>query len=141
LLHCSIGDSYADAWGDSTAMGVIALAVYRERERYEPSYGLGGLGELRKPGRPAEAPSADFSRRSRPSQEAGTGFGEEEWSPSHNVSFEPEATPVAKYFVKYEWHDTLCRKGVIRCGRDGNRFWHDDDREEGYAPPPPRDRY
>ncbi|MDX1607184.1 MAG: hypothetical protein R3202_13415, partial [Candidatus Competibacterales bacterium] len=33
------GDSYAAAWGDYSAMGVVAVAVYRERPRYRRDSG------------------------------------------------------------------------------------------------------
>jgi hypothetical protein len=52
------------------------------------------------------------------------------------VAFDPERRAVERLFLKYEWHATLCRKGVIDCGIPAplprNRFWDD-----GFAPPPP----
>jgi hypothetical protein len=69
----------------------------------------------------------------------GTGYGESEWSPSRRVEFEPARRPFARFFLKYAWRDTLCREGVIDCGRDRprpyNRSW---DENDDYAPPPPR---
>ncbi len=114
-------DSYAEAFQDRSAMGVIAVATFREK-RYEarPEY------ELR-----------HGMRRGQAKSQPGTGFGESEWSPSVQVEFEPEHRPVSRHFLKYEWRKTLCRKGVIDC-RDSqpkNRFWPDD--EGGYAPYPP----
>jgi hypothetical protein len=43
-----------------------------------------------------------------------------------------------KLFFKYEWRETLCRKGILReCSHDSgnsdNRLW----KEDGFAPPPP----
>ena len=53
----------------------------------------------------------------------------------HRVEFDAEEVAVARHFIKYEWRETLCRKGVIDCRRrEPNRFWDDDD----YAPYPPR---
>jgi hypothetical protein len=121
-------DSYAEAWGDRSAMGVIAVAVYPEREAYRPWQRDGRSNENRAQRAPSAQPQAP-----------GTGFGDEEWSPSRRVDFEPENRPLARYFIKYEWRDTLCRKGIIDCNkprRPRNRFWDDRD-DDRYAPYPP----
>jgi hypothetical protein len=125
------GDSYAGALDDDSAMGVIAVASYREiakqpRKLRKPRPAVGGLsGRAAAPGKKQEAEAR-----------AGTGFGEQQWSPSYRVRFRPDARSARKYFVKYEWHQALCAKRVIDCARPGNRFWpevgHDD-----YAPYPP----
>lgn len=121
-------NSYAAAWGDSSAMGVIAMAVYAERPRPQilnkKDEGVGG--------------SASESRAAAPA--AGTGFGETTYSPSTTVAFEPNPEPMEKLFLKYEWRETLCRKGILRdcshdSGNSGNRLWPQND---GFAPPPPR---
>lgn len=65
---------------------------------------------------------------------AGTGFGEETYSPSIRVRFTPESRAAERHFLKYEWRDTLCRKGIVDCRFTRNRFWNDD---EGYVPYPP----
>ena len=138
------GDSYSGAWGDYSAMGVIAVAAFRERAPYQPpppqpwaqedSVREYQRGLPRKSEKSAPLGAAPGSRA-----EPGTGYGESEWSPSRRVEFEPLQKPFAQYFLKYTWRDTLCRQGVIDC--DGgrrpprNRFWKDDD--DDYAPPPP----
>jgi len=126
----SAADSYAASFGDRSAMGVIAVAVYPEIRRYDPPcYGSSQEMTRDKATRSA-APSARMEGKS-----AGTGYGREEYSPSRLVAFEPESRPVEKIFLKYEWRSTLCRKGIIRCCRKPephNRLWDD----EGFAPPP-----
>jgi len=117
-------NSYAAAWGDNSAMGVIAMAVYAERPRPQ-IYNKD------------EAMSGSASRAATPS--AGTGFGESTYSPSMTVSFEPSPEPMEKLFFKYEWREALCRKGILQecshdSGNSGNRLWKDD----GFAPPPSR---
>ncbi|MFO1350568.1 MAG: hypothetical protein U1F68_07795 [Gammaproteobacteria bacterium] len=122
------GDSYSAAWGDYSAMGVIAVAAFKERVPvYEP--------------RPDQDLSRRSDKRAAPGARAepGTGFGEEEYSPSRQVEFLAEDRAFARYFLKYEWREGLCEKNVIRCHREherepDNRFWNDD----RYAPPPPR---
>jgi hypothetical protein len=126
------GDSYsATTFQDTSAMGLIAVAVYREKEQ-PPMI----EEKLRRESAPA-APSmesADRSKSMAKDQAAGTGFGEGQYSPTVRVAFDPERKPIQKTLVKYEWRETLCRKGIINCGQEGrNRLW-----DEGeYAPFPP----
>lgn len=119
-------DSYAAAFRDESAMGVIAVAVYPEVRRYEAPQEMS-----REKGAAKGAPSARAQ-----SESAGTGFGREEYSPARTVAFEPEAVAAEKIYLKYEWRSTLCRKGIVDCGRawpHRNRMWDDD----GFAPHPP----
>ena len=62
------------------------------------------------------------------------GFGREEYSPSRQVSFDPEVRAVESILVKYEWRATLCSKRIIpcgtTCGQTSNRLWDN----YGYAP-------
>ena len=128
-------DSYATAFNDESAMGVIAVAVYPEVRRYEPPVGM--LQERSGAAAPA-APSVKKRAKAadRMEESAGTGYGREEYSPVRTVEFEPESGAWEKIYIRYEWRETLCRKGIITCGRyqpPRNRMWDDD----GYAPPPP----
>lgn len=130
----SSDNSYADAWGDRTAMGVIAIAVYEEKHRehyynkkHKESSPKRQMGKSRS-GYLAE-------------ESAGTGFGEEEYSPTVRVTFKAKNKPIIKQFIKYEWRESLCKRGVINChnyrdDRDDNRFWPEDS-NHGYAPYPP----
>jgi hypothetical protein len=131
-----VPDSYAAAFGDESAMGVISVAVYPEIRRYEPppdlSYSSSGKrSQDGIKGKASPSPSAEAS------ENAGTGFGREEYSPSRRVHFDPEKIAVESILIKYEWRDTLCRKKIINCGRtyghSYNRLWDGD----GFAPPPP----
>ncbi len=120
------GDSYAvRTFHDSSAMGVIAVAVYREKERPQPLY---------EQKRRENAPEAESAPKALMDEAAGTGFGDEQYSPAVRVAFEPEPAPIQKTLVKYEWREVLCRKGILRCGQElGNRLWDQDE----YAPFPP----
>jgi len=123
-------DSYAEkVFADASAMGTIALAVYREKlPEIIPYSG----SSLRSKEAPAEAaPGASAGSRSadrveqKKAEEAGTGFGETTYSPARVVQFDPEHTTAEKIVLKYEWRSELCRKGIIPCGPK-NRFWPDD---------------
>ena len=118
-------DSYADAWGDHSAMGVIAVAVFRERRADPP---------VLRPQKRRPATTRSFR-----AEAAGTGFGEETHSPSRRVRFEPRHQPDLRIFIKYEWRSTLCRRGIVECRRHHrphwrhhNRFWPEDE----FAPYP-----
>ncbi len=122
-------DAYAEkVFADASAMGTIALAVYREKlPEIIPYSGSSsrlkeGPGEAA-PGASAGSRSAD--RAEKKTQEAGTGFGETTYSPARMVHFDPEHTTAEKIVLKYEWRSELCRKGIIPCGPK-NRFWPDD---------------
>ncbi len=124
------GDSYSErTFQDSSAMGLIAAAVYHEKER--PA-----LEMKRSDSAPAapQASQSDKSAARAKEESAGTGFGDAHFSPTIQVAFEPEAVAAQKTLIKYEWRETLCRKGIIRCGGEtGNRLWDETD----YAPFPP----
>ena len=122
------GDSYAAAFHDESAMGVIAVAVYPELPRREESR---DLSQAPPTSAQRGAPAAKAEGES-----AGTGFGRQEHSPVRVVAFEPEGTAAEKILIKYEWRATLCQQGVIACGHprpSRNRIWDN----EGFAPPPP----
>jgi hypothetical protein len=119
-------DSYAEkVFSDASAMGTIALAVYRERLR-EPIHSFDTPSRMNQApaGSAAPAPmeSRVYDRAEKKSEQAGTGFGETTYSPVRMVQFEAERTAAEKIIMKYEWRPELCRKGIIGC-EPGNRFW------------------
>ena len=133
-----VADSYSAAFGDRSAMGVIAVAIYPEVERVEPSAPPAGLSRDQSGSAGPQAPRAKKSAPGdRAMESAGTGYGQEEYSPSRVVAFEPEANALETLLIKYEWRTTLCRMGIAVCtpaGTPPNRLWD----EGGFAPPPPR---
>lgn len=155
-------DSYAEAFGDRSAQGVIAMAVYRDRDwqaRLEQERREQELrdqeqrrqrGERYSGGAAPEA-AADSSASgsapaaSRANEKAaaaappGTGFGDRRYDPAQQVEFRAERQPMSRSFLKYEWAETLCRKGISCDGprepKRHNRFWPND--TYGFAPYPP----
>lgn len=143
-------DSYAEAFGDRSARGVIAVAVFREVAPPAPVY----QPSLKRPdSRAADAeadayptpPPASAEQRSagnaedgrRRDESAGTGYGDRRIDHAVRVEFAAHANPESRHFIKYEWRETLCRKKLLECGEQ-NRFW--DESVLGFAPPPPRRR-
>ncbi len=139
-------NSYAEAFGDKSAMGVIALAVFNERPKKMVRKGL--RSRLNKTIGDADISSAmeaeDSLARSesRSAPQAGTGFGEQTYSPVRLVQFQANRSPAEKYFYKYEWREALCMKRIVNCGEPENRFWPENlvskgSARYGYAPSPP----
>jgi len=126
-------DSYAEkVFADASAMGTIALAVYREKLPEVTHFRDKPLGMQEAPAAAAprasgESAAADRSEAKK-SEQAGTGFGETTHSPARVVDFEPERAVAEKIVMKYEWRSELCKKGIIGCAGCGgcgpsNRFW------------------
>jgi hypothetical protein len=153
-------DAYAEAFGDRSARGVIAVAVYREkqpiwlsqelerRKRMDaPRDAVGGAAgadtDRAAPRASAPPPAANGALESQPSRDAkaersepGTGYGEVRNEPAVRVAFDAEPRASSRVFLKYEWHDTLCRKRILDCDSEpANRLWPDD--ALSFAPPPP----
>jgi len=126
-------DSYAEAFGDRSARGVIAVAVYGEVAPPPPYRAY----EERERGSGAAAPSAPRSARSDSAAEksAGTGYGDRRIDRAVQVEFVASDKSPTRHFIKYEWRETLCRKHLVDCSQK-NRFW--DESVLGFAPPPPR---
>jgi hypothetical protein len=126
--------SYAEAFGDRSARGVIAVAVFRENLP-SPTQALSERESklARSAAPPASAGAADEARRER--SEPGTGFGDRREDAAVRVAFEAARHPSSRLFLKYEWPNSLCRRGLLQCDDDGNRFWDD---ELAFAPHPPR---
>lgn len=126
-------DSYAEAFGDRSAKGVIAVAVYREKERplelHRRPYSKDS------PAAPAAGRADERSASSKQAAEPGTGFGDRRYEPATRVAFNAESRASSRVFLKYEWPETLCRKRIADCASDGNRFW---DEDLAFAPYPRR---
>lgn len=118
-------DSYAEAFGDRSARGVIAVAVYREEVPRQ---------ELRERESKSERTPAPATADA--AAEPGTGFGDAREEAAVRVAFTAAARPSSKLFLKYEWPKSLCRRGLMTCDDDRNRFWND--HELVFARPPPR---
>ena len=134
----TVEDSYAAAFGDTSAMGVVAMAVYPEKPTPPPPPSPPpGIRRFRCEDSTGAAAAPEMSRQSRKFEgksAPGTGYGEEVYSPSFTVEFDPETVAREKCLIKYEWRETLLRTGILRGPSvPRNRLW-----DGGYCPPPPR---
>jgi len=136
-------DSYAEAFGDRSARGVIAVAVYGEVPPPRPVYQPGvererSADSARAPaaGEPStRAGAASGKSAPRRDESAGTGYGDRRADHAVQVEFVARPNADGRHFIRYEWRESLCRKHLIECGEQ-NRFW--DESTLGFAPPPPR---
>ncbi|HOY67965.1 MAG TPA: hypothetical protein PLP29_13840 [Candidatus Ozemobacteraceae bacterium] len=115
-------DSYAAAWGDSSQIGYITIAVFDERRPWIEER----LSMKDEAGAP-RASSKIAPDRMHESSEAGTGYGEHEYSPVQAVDFDAESFARDRISIRYDWPSH-------RHGRDIRPY---DDHSERFAPPPP----
>jgi hypothetical protein len=138
-------DSYAQAFDDDSAMGVIAVAVFEEnlpvlaKRNKEYSFHTPQSAAKNRSHRPSSRNDSVASESTE--KEAGTGFGEHATSHVRHVKFKAKRHALSKNFYKYEWRESLCNKKIIDCAHHhyhekNNRFWPKD-YEVGYAPHPP----
>ncbi len=127
-------DSYAErVFSDASAMGTIAVAVYREKYHAVTPVTPPYCDDYRSNSRGAgKRTSSEKQKSESADREAGTGFGETTYSPAREVPFEPENAVAGRVVLKYEWRQELCRKGIASC-KPANRFWPVSD---GFAPMP-----
>ena len=124
-------DSYSATWDDYSSMGVIAVEVFDELKQNRKRQEISGSS------------SGRASKQVKPTESrAGTGMGEDSWSPSRRVSFKPRKHPIKKKYIEYEWRSTLCSEHIVSCSdeypdyHDISKFWSSGDwvyRHE-YAP-------
>ena len=138
------GESYAGAFGDHSAMGVIAVAAFAEETPPPQSQNYRQEQRSDRAGAPVPMPeAAGKSSSAAPAEEAdaqpGTGFGEGHQSHVVRVHFKPQRRPFAKQFIKYEWRQTLVRLGYLDAPKPHNRFWPEGNQAsvDGYSPYPP----
>jgi hypothetical protein len=136
FIFTDVENSYAESWGDRSAMGVIAVTAFRELPHVQPQR----QSDRKKMAPSASAPPGEArSERSMESADAaGTGFGDSHDSRSVRVHFKPQQHSFAKQFLKYEWRESLVRLGIIRETPPVNRFWSEQlGQAQNYAPYPP----
>jgi hypothetical protein len=147
----SLPNSYAARTGRPDNVGVIGVAVFREKVRYVPPPALSPEAQARKesnsasPPAPAAGASSDAvgsiagARRSeRAAQESriGTGHGRSEYSATSYTDFErASTTPDEVIAIHYDSRENLIAMGVIPGPRTSpNPF----PAAVGFVPDPPR---
>jgi hypothetical protein len=147
-------DSYAARTGRPDNVGVIGVAVFRERvyqtyNSYEEDYGYRDDRYREKSSAGNQAGSADAAApaaksqrsiaQSESRQELGTGHGERRYDPARSTTFERESAypnQVSKVF--YDSYEALVDRGIIRDYRRRNRGNRPDAFPIGFVPDPYR---
>lgn len=115
-----LSDSYAARTGRPDNVGVIGVAVFRERQpccRHHPHHPLEerAAGNAPAPASQAERQSADEYSSRRERGKLGTGHGHREDSPAHYVDFQrSSSTPEETIVIYYDSRKNLMARGVIR---------------------------
>lgn len=121
-----LSKSYAARTGRPENVGVIGVAVFRERRpccRHHPFQDRDGVSPQSSAER-AEAPAADKSLARRP-QDLGTGHGHRETSHAEYVDFQRAShTPAETIVIYYDSRENLVARGVIQ---DSRRYADRDD--------------
>lgn len=148
-------DSYAARTGRPDNVGVIGVAVFRERryqaynnyeedrgyrdDRYEPQAskryrsGAGAAADAAAPAAKAQGSYAESESR----QELGTGHGERRYDPARQTTFEREGSyPNQMSKIFYDSYEALVDRGIIRDYRYRNRDRGPDAFPIGFVPDP-----
>lgn len=161
-----IADSYAARMGDATNVGVVGVAVFKEKKwrprppppiassksRLGSGYGGGGRAAPEAEAAPSYDSADSLAGGSyaprRESSGIGTGYGEDQYSPASETHFtrRNSSRPDARLAIYYDDYDGLVARGVIRRPYypppqypDPQPFPYTND--NGFAPPPPPTYY
>jgi hypothetical protein len=123
------GDAYAARTGRPDDLGVIGVALFRERES-RPVADLAAVAPAPGAARQDAATDAKAARSTLESSAGvaaplGTGHGRSEWSPAQRVEFErASAHPDQRVVIRYDRRENLVAQGVLPAPR---RPWHEPD--------------
>ncbi len=135
----ALPDSYAARTGRPDNVGVIGLAVFRERQRMKPQSG-GFLNRERREADRADAPTsppANAEKRAAP--QLGTGHGRSETSYAQYTDFERASdTPTETIAIYYDSYENLAALGVPVGQTPLARFRPDPFPDRGRFTPDPR---
>lgn len=122
-----LSDSYAARTGRPENVGVIGVAVFRERRpccRPYPYHDRDAASPQSSPER-AEAPASSDESLARRRQDLGTGHGHRETSPAEYVDFQRGShAPAETIVIYYDSRKNLVARGVIQ---DSRRYADRDD--------------
>jgi len=144
------GDSYAARTGRPDNLGVIGIAVYRERSAPEPQVGIAAAG----PGaemetqqrtvapampRASAKPATDAASRYESAPTLGTGHGQVEGAPAYATTFDRQSRPAQVTQLRYDTRQALLARGIAVPYPVVTHGWRDAPQAfpSGFVPDPP----
>lgn len=123
-------DAYATRTGRPDDLGVIGVALFRERDRQvllESAEHAAPAASARQESSADMAAKGGVAESAAPAASLGTGHGRREWSPARRVAFERMGSrPDQRVAIRYERRDNLLAMGVLprpsRSRRHPNPF-------------------
>lgn len=160
----ALPNSYAARTGRPDNVGVIGVAVFREKVRYVPPSAppvtqpsarsqsdtrsdasqeaarSAGAAQTQAPKSSASnEQAADSASRERSEQRLGTGHGRSEYAPTQHVAFErAQSTPDEMIMIHYDSRDNLIAMGAIPQPHRSHRAPDPFPGQVGFVPDPPR---
>ena len=112
------GAAYATRTGRPDDLGVIGVALFREREprwAYSPELSAGTAGAARQESAADQkAARSAVEANAAPAPSLGTGHGRREWSPVQQVAFERASDrPDERIVIRYDRRENLVAMGVL----------------------------
>jgi hypothetical protein len=149
FVFTDLPDSYAARTGRPDNVGVIGIAVFRERRIYLPRHPRYAPPPVANAARErsaskaaapaAESAAADSAYGGVARQGIGTGHGEREWAPVGSTSFVRASTrPAQVTQLRYDDYDTLVALGVLPRPYVGYPAQSPSAFPGGFVPDPPR---
>lgn len=141
FVFTDLPDSYAARTGRPDNVGVVGIAVFRERRYLPPppiARALGG-SRLRQEAPAPSARAAESMARDAVPQQLGTGHGDREWSPVGQTAFERASPyPAQVTQLRYDSMEALVAMGIVPRWRDRYASTGPRAFPGGFVPDPPR---
>ena len=141
FVFTALPDSYAARTGRPDHVGVIGIAVFRERQPAATPSPPVAREAARVESRTAESAAAWPAPSAPVQQHLGTGHGQRQWSPAGQTRFDRAGHPAQFTRLRYDAPGALAARGILPRARP----WHDRARPQAFpggfvADPPPRRR-
>lgn len=132
FTFATLPETYAAQTGRADQVGVIGVAVFRERYRRPPPPSVAMQDKA------SESSAQGAARAPAASRSIGTGHGASQWSPVNTTTFERASSQPAEVVrLDYDRRSALVRRGIVRS----HSSWDEPETFPGeFVPDPPRHR-
>ena len=137
FVFTDLPDSYAARTGRPRDVGVVGIAVFRERQA--PRRDWQQAPSVARESRAPNAPMADGMAAEATQQSMGTAHGAREWAPvAHTAFVRASPSPAQVTQLRYDDVDVLAAMGILRDGRTPPAWRGPSAFPGSYVPDPPR---